>query len=68
MNPSGRYRDNNGGHFYFALAYRPGTDLARRSPGPQRGRFRSAEEAERVRAACANGEQMEVIDIRETRA
>jgi hypothetical protein len=52
----------------FAVRYRPGTDLARRYPGLPRGRFRDAEEAENVRAACPNSEFMEVIDVREVKA
>jgi hypothetical protein len=51
----------------FAVRYRRGTDLARRYPGIPRGRFRTAEEAENVRAACPNAEHMEVIDVREVR-
>jgi hypothetical protein len=49
----------------LALRYKPGTDLARRSPGLARGRFRDAEEAERIRVLCPNAEQLEVVDVRE---
>lgn len=48
----------------WAIRYRPGTDLARRFPGTPRGRFPTQEVAERIRAACANAEHMEVINVR----
>lgn len=48
----------------YALRYTPGTDLARRFPAPPRGRFRSRDEAERIRAACPNADRMQVIDVR----
>jgi hypothetical protein len=54
--------------FGYALRYRAGTRLARRSPTIARGRFRTAEIAERVRSHCPHAEHIEVVDIRERAA
>jgi hypothetical protein len=47
----------------YALRYADGTDLARRYPEPA-GRFRTREEAERLRALCVNAEHIEVVELR----
>ena len=52
----------------YLIRYRPGTDLARRFPTtryPARATFASREEAEAVRAACPNGEAMDVVELNE---
>lgn len=51
--------------YLFGLRYIPGTRLARRYPGLARGQFKTPEIAERVRQACVNAEQIEVVDVRE---
>lgn len=51
--------------YFFALRYIPGSRLAARFPGIARGRFRTRREAENVRAACKNADQIEVVDVRE---
>lgn len=50
--------------YVYALRYTPGTDLARRFPRQPEGRFKTTDEAERVRAACPNASDIEVIDVR----
>lgn len=51
--------------FYFALRYRPGTELARNSP-PSRGRYKTRAEAEALRDACMHADQIEVVDLTPT--
>jgi hypothetical protein len=49
----------------YAIRYTPGTDLARRYPELPRARYKSREDAERVRGHCVNAEHMEVVDVRD---
>lgn len=46
----------------FVIRYRPDTDLGRRFGGTSAG-YDTREQAERLRAACANAAEMEVIEI-----
>ena len=50
----------------YYIRYRPGTELARRFPQPEgtkvKAPFSTREDAERIRARCANAADMEVYE------
>lgn len=51
----------------YAIRYRPGTDLGRRFPGPSHLTLPTREAAEEIWRRCPNANDMEVIEVPETR-